>query len=170
LANSAAHAYGGMPGREARVEVRLLPEEIQIRFEDTGPPFDPLAQAAPDVEAPLAARPIGGLGIVLVRNLVDRCEYAREGPANVLTLHRGRTGEIPRGAPPAGMPPRGQGGAMALDIEITGQGLAARRVTLRGRLDSLTAPQLETELAPLLDSAQVLSVVFQLEALDYISS
>ena len=59
---------------------------------------------------------------------------------------------------------------MALDIEITGQGLAARRVTLRGRLDSLTAPQLETELAPLLDSAQVLSVVFQLEALDYISS
>ena len=85
LTNIATHAYGGQPGREARVEIRLLPEEIQIRFEDAGPPFNPLEQPAPDLEAPLATRPVGGLGILLVRQLVDRWEYAREGATNIVT-------------------------------------------------------------------------------------
>ena len=59
---------------------------------------------------------------------------------------------------------------MALDIAITSQKPAGRRVTLRGRLDTLTAPQLEGALAPLFAAPEVRSLVFQLDALEYISS
>ena len=58
---------------------------------------------------------------------------------------------------------------MTLDIE-TGSGPVERRVTLRGRLDSLTAPKLDAELASILGTPAVTSLVFQLEGLDYISS
>jgi sigma-B regulation protein RsbU (phosphoserine phosphatase) len=170
LANIATHAYAGQPAGEARVEIRLLPEEIQLRFEDTGPPFNPLEQPAPDLEAPIAARRVGGLGIFLVRQLVDRCEYVREGPANVLTVHHRRpaaaVGEVSAEVPE----PRSGGGVTALAIEITDQGPGGRRVTLRGCLDTLTAPQLETALVPLLDAPTVTSLAFGLEGLEYVSS
>ena len=59
---------------------------------------------------------------------------------------------------------------MTLDIDVTGSGPTDRRVALRGRLDSLTAPKLDTELAPLLEAQDVKSLVFHLERLEYISS
>ena len=57
-----------------------------------------------------------------------------------------------------------------LDIAITGQEPAGRRVTLQGRLDTLTTPQLDGALAPLLGSPEVTSLVFQMAGLEYISS
>jgi anti-anti-sigma factor len=59
---------------------------------------------------------------------------------------------------------------MALEIEITSQKPDGRRVALRGRLDTTTAPQLEAKLTSLLDSPEVRSIVFQLDGLDYVSS
>ena len=59
---------------------------------------------------------------------------------------------------------------MALHIEITSQGKGRRRVTLQGRLDTVTAPKLDEELAPVLDARDVTSLVFQLYGLEYISS
>jgi len=59
---------------------------------------------------------------------------------------------------------------MTLHIEITSQGSGRRQVWLQGRLDTLTAPKLDEELAPVLAAREVTSLVFQLGALDYISS
>jgi anti-anti-sigma factor len=59
---------------------------------------------------------------------------------------------------------------MALDIEISEIGQGGRRVTLRGRLDSLTAPALDARLAPLLESPAVTAVLFDLAGVEYISS
>jgi anti-anti-sigma factor len=59
---------------------------------------------------------------------------------------------------------------MALEIEVTSQKPDGRRVALRGRLDTTTAPQLEAKLTSLLDSPEVRSIVFQLDGLDYVSS
>jgi anti-anti-sigma factor len=59
---------------------------------------------------------------------------------------------------------------MALEVEIVSQKPDGRRVLLRGRLDTVTAPQLEAKLAPLLDSPDVRSLVFQLDGLEYLSS
>jgi sigma-B regulation protein RsbU (phosphoserine phosphatase) len=170
LTNAARHAYGGEPGRPLRIEVRLPPDEIEIRFADTGPPFNPIEHAVAAGPAPPAAPEAGGRGLALVKHLVDGWEYAREGQANVLTVRRRRP------SPPAGeaaldrVERRVQGGAMALEISIASRGPAGRRVTLRGRLDTLTTPQLEAELAPLLAAPEVMSLVFQLDDLEYISS
>jgi sigma-B regulation protein RsbU (phosphoserine phosphatase) len=169
LANVVMHAYGGQAGRVAFVAVRLPPEEIQIRIEDSGPPFNPLAAPEPDLDAAVADRPVGKLGLVLVRRLVDRWEYARDGATNVLTLYRSRPAETPVGVSSDTASPR-QGGVMSLDIEVTDSGTTGRQVALRGRLDSLTAPKLDTELSPLLETPAITSLVFHLERLDYISS
>jgi anti-anti-sigma factor len=59
---------------------------------------------------------------------------------------------------------------MALEIEITSPKPDGRRLALRGRLDTTTAPQLEAKLAQLLESPEVRALVFQLEGLDYVSS
>jgi anti-anti-sigma factor len=59
---------------------------------------------------------------------------------------------------------------MGLDIEITDVGHGGRRVALRGRLDTETAPTLEARLAPLLDSPVVTAALFDLAGLEYIGS
>ena len=61
---------------------------LTINFVDDGPPFDPLAHSEPDFEALPEQRPIGGLGIAIVRALADRASYRREGDRNHLYLVR----------------------------------------------------------------------------------
>ena len=167
---SMTHAYGGQSGRHgARRGPRCRRRRSGSGSRTRGPPFNPLEAPEPDLEAPLAERPIGKLGLVLVKHLADRWEYAREGAANVHTLHWRRPAEAGEGAPFEIATLSAQGGIMSLDIE-TGSGPVERRVTLRGRLDSLTAPKLDAELASILGTPAVTSLVFQLEGLDYISS
>jgi sigma-B regulation protein RsbU (phosphoserine phosphatase) len=170
LANVVMHAYGGQPGGRAFVGVRMLPEEILIRFEDVGPPFNPLERPGPDLDAPIAERPVGGLGLVLVRHLVERWEYARVDETNVVTLHWARPAAPAAGASLEPETSLGPDGPRGLDIDVSRPGPAERRVTLRGRLDSVTAPRLETELTPVLERPMVTSLVFRLQDLQYISS
>ncbi|HEY7140577.1 MAG TPA: STAS domain-containing protein [Methylomirabilota bacterium] len=59
---------------------------------------------------------------------------------------------------------------MALAIEITEVGSGGRRVSLRGRLDTESAPALEQRLAPLLASPAVTAALFDLAGLEYIGS
>lgn len=84
--NVAAHSHGA-----ARVAVALSWRRgrLTIDFVDDGPPFDPLAHAGPDLDAPAEQRPIGGLGIAIVRAFVDRGRYCRKGDCNHLRLVRG---------------------------------------------------------------------------------
>ena len=90
FSNIAAYAY---PGGEGTVEVQMAEPDggtaIRLVFSDRGIPFDPLAAAPPDTAAPLAERRIGGLGIHVVRKLMDRVDYRRtEDGRNVLTLEK----------------------------------------------------------------------------------
>jgi serine/threonine-protein kinase RsbW len=62
--------------------------ELTIEFSDDGPPFDPLIAALPDLERPIADRPIGGLGLHILRSLVDHARYRRKGDRNHLLLRR----------------------------------------------------------------------------------
>ena len=59
---------------------------------------------------------------------------------------------------------------MGLDIQITEVGSGGRRVTLRGRLDTETAPILDERLGPLLASPTVTAALFDLAGLEYIGS
>ena len=59
---------------------------------------------------------------------------------------------------------------MALDIQLANEGGGRRRVRLAGRLDTVTSPELDTRLAPLLGDPAVTALVLDLAALEYISS
>jgi len=57
-----------------------------IRFEDTGRPYNPLEQKPPDLEKPVFEREIGGLGVFMVKKIMDTVEYSRVGGKNILVL------------------------------------------------------------------------------------
>lgn len=88
FSNIAAYAYPDGGGTvEIRVEGDVGGTAIRLIFSDRGIPFDPLTVAPPDTAAPLADRRIGGLGIHVVRKLMDGVAYRRtEDGRNLLTL------------------------------------------------------------------------------------
>lgn len=91
LTNIAKYAFE--PAATPAVEFRFAFDDSAavLEFRDQGQPFDPLAQPPPDLDAPPGRRPEGGLGITLMRALVDEAGYVREGPANVLRLVKRRS-------------------------------------------------------------------------------
>jgi anti-sigma regulatory factor (Ser/Thr protein kinase) len=69
-----------------QLQVRLAESELRIRVEDDGLPFNPLAHPVPDLSLPMEEKPIGGLGIHMIRNSLDEVEYCREKGKNILTM------------------------------------------------------------------------------------
>ncbi len=59
-----------------------------IVFEDQGIPFDPLKQEDPDIGLPVQERKIGGLGIFLVKKIMDHMAYHYENGRNILTIKK----------------------------------------------------------------------------------
>ena len=75
--------------RRPEIEIVLTSEDHALTIEvlDDGHPFDPLQDSPnPDLAATIEGRPIGGLGIHLVRNLMDDLHYQRDAGRNRLTL------------------------------------------------------------------------------------
>jgi anti-sigma regulatory factor (Ser/Thr protein kinase) len=81
---------GGVHDLEVRVESTSA--EISITISDDGRPFDPFALEAPDTSLPIEEREIGGLGIHLVRQLMDEVSYVRRDDRNVVALTKRLTG------------------------------------------------------------------------------
>jgi anti-sigma regulatory factor (Ser/Thr protein kinase) len=92
LANVVRHGLEGR-GESARVELELWfepgdPPRCEVRVADDGPEFDPLRAPAPDTTLGVEERPIGGLGIELVKRLMDEIQYERRDGRNHLRLVR----------------------------------------------------------------------------------
>jgi anti-sigma regulatory factor (Ser/Thr protein kinase) len=62
--------------------------EVCVEVEDDGKEFNPLLHPPADINAPLETRPIGGLGIHMMRKLVDAVEYRRANGRNIVTLRK----------------------------------------------------------------------------------
>ena len=87
--NVVTHGYGGeIEACSVAVALDWRRGRLTINFVDDGPPFDPLAHSVPDLDAPAEQRPIGGLGIAIVRALVDQARYCRQGHRNHVHLVR----------------------------------------------------------------------------------
>jgi serine/threonine-protein kinase RsbW len=71
-----------------RVNLRLesVAGGVRLEIEDDGPRFDPFSVADPATDQTLEDRPIGGLGLLLVRTLAAEGRYERRGERNVVTL------------------------------------------------------------------------------------
>lgn len=86
LANSLSHGLAGRSGQTVSMDVELAADRLTVTLVDDGAPFDPFSRSAPDTTLSVADRPIGGLGIHLVRQLVDEASYERRGEQNVVVL------------------------------------------------------------------------------------
>lgn len=86
LANIISYGLATDGGGEAAIEVVLGAESLTVTLSDNAAAFDPFARAAPDTTLSVEERPIGGLGIHLVRHMVDEVSYQRSGDRNVTVL------------------------------------------------------------------------------------
>ena len=86
VSNAINHGYVAGVRGEIAVRLRRGADRVEVEVEDDGRPFDPLRAPPPDLSLPLERRPIGGLGIHLIRNLMDEVSYARQGGRNVLKM------------------------------------------------------------------------------------
>lgn len=84
--------YAYPEGQRGDVDIEVTADQQWLTFviSDTGIAFDPTAKEDVDTTLSAEERPIGGLGIFLVRQLMDVIDYKREGDKNVLTLRKKR--------------------------------------------------------------------------------
>ncbi|HOO63172.1 MAG TPA: ATP-binding protein [Synergistaceae bacterium] len=83
--NICSYAYEIPPG-EVTIQIFVSPEQCRVLFRDKGVPFDPFSLEEPDLQASMEEREIGGLGILLMRRVMDEVHYTREGDENLLRL------------------------------------------------------------------------------------
>ena len=95
LNNIVSYGYDADDEEEHEIEIhlRLLDSELAVTITDDGRPFNPFANEPPDTRLPVDERPIGGLGVHLVKSFMDRCSYERHGEHNVVNLYKQLTGE-----------------------------------------------------------------------------
>jgi serine/threonine-protein kinase RsbW len=87
-------SYGYKDDKEHIIKVNINAEnnELLMRIEDDGIPFDPAMAEEPDLECRIEECKIGGLGIHLIKNLMDEVRYERVNDVNILYLKK----KIPR--------------------------------------------------------------------------
>lgn len=86
LSNIVRHSRPGLMAGAIDITIESRGDEVEVIVTDDGPAFDPLQLPEPDVSAPLEGRHPGGLGVHLVRKLMDRVEYVRTEERNRLTM------------------------------------------------------------------------------------
>ncbi|MBU3694919.1 MAG: ATP-binding protein [Rhodocyclaceae bacterium] len=86
LMNVVMHGQTVAAAKTIWLELDTPPGAIQMVFEDDCAPFDPTGRDAPDTSLGVDERGIGGLGIHLVRQMMDRVDYAHASGRNRLTL------------------------------------------------------------------------------------
>lgn len=160
LANTVTHGLTGRgrDGGTVTVDAELHPDRLAVTLTDDGTPFDPFGREAPDTTLSVEDRPIGGLGIHLVRQLVDEASYHRRDGRNVVMLVKrltaGTTG-TQRGDNEMQLSTRTQG-----DVTIVG---------IAGNLDSITSAEAQQALDAIL-AGGVRKMAIDFSALDYVSS
>ena len=86
--NIASYAYPEGKGT-ADIDIYLTNyNTVCIEMTDSGKPFNPLANADPDTSLTASERKIGGLGIFMVKKMMDKVEYVRHDNCNKLYLYK----------------------------------------------------------------------------------
>lgn len=88
LSNIIMYAYPEQQGMTIEVEALWSDELLTITITDGGVPFDPTTTPEADITLSAEERPIGGLGIFLIRQIMDAVEYHRADEKNILTLKK----------------------------------------------------------------------------------
>lgn len=129
-------------------------DRVRATITDDAPPYNPLARPEVDTSLPLEDRPIGGLGVHLVKRMMSVCIYEHKDGRNIFIAER----HLNRGTP---APTSASIAATRLESSAV--------LTLTGRLDGLSSPELERQVGALVHSG-IRTLVFDLAPLEYVSS
>jgi serine/threonine-protein kinase RsbW len=89
--NIIEHAYEGISNANIDISCDMQGETLVITMRDTGKPFDPSKVKQPNLKADLSDRQIGGLGVYLMRKLMDEVSYVSNSKTgNLLTMTKRR--------------------------------------------------------------------------------
>lgn len=88
VTNVVLYGFNEPTGQQVLVKLATAGNELVASVHDGGKPFNPLEVQPPNLNAPLEERELGGLGVHLVRSLMDQVSYARENDQNVLTVRK----------------------------------------------------------------------------------
>jgi serine/threonine-protein kinase RsbW len=84
--NVAMHGGGEQGPATVWLELECADGRLNLSLSDDGRAFDPLSLPTPDLNAPLEERPVGGLGVHLVREMMDGVSYSYRGGRNCLSM------------------------------------------------------------------------------------
>lgn len=89
LVNIISYAYPDKKEKQLTIDVLVEAPFLKLILTDWGKPFDPTTfHSEFDPTIPLEARPLGGLGILFIKKMMDDMHYIRHDDANVLTLFK----------------------------------------------------------------------------------
>jgi serine/threonine-protein kinase RsbW len=88
VSNIIRHGWKDDGEHQVHVCISRSEDELKVEVEDDATPFNPLEAPAPDIGRPLEDRPVGGLGIYLVRQTMDVLEYRRQDAKNCLVMKK----------------------------------------------------------------------------------
>ena len=88
VTNVIDHGYADGQPHTFTVELAAADRRVTAIVTDDAPTYDPLTRAEVDITLPLEDRPIGGLGVHLVKKLTDSARYERRDGRNILTFVR----------------------------------------------------------------------------------
>ena len=89
ITNVINHGYK-KTGGEIVVSSRINPERIEVQIMDNAPRFNPLSVPEPELDSAIEDRNIGGLGIFLIRQIMDEVSYRYENGKNIFVLTKKR--------------------------------------------------------------------------------
>ena len=85
VTNVLLHGYDGQPG-PVTICVEIVNDDLRVVLTDSAPPFDPTRVPPPDIFLPLEDRPLGGLGVHMMRQLTDELLYRPLADGNELVF------------------------------------------------------------------------------------
>lgn len=88
LSNIIFYAFTDNTKHQIHVSISLNQQMLTIKITDDGIAFNPLSEKQPDISLPAEQRPVGGLGIFLISQIMDKMHYTRYKNQNVLTLNK----------------------------------------------------------------------------------
>ena len=91
--NIIEHAYAGIEGGKIEIDLNISDKVLKITMRDQGKSFDPSSVPEPNIKADLSERKIGGLGMYLMRKLMDEVSYTTSPEKGNILIMIKRLGE-----------------------------------------------------------------------------